>query len=81
MKIDKKSMLVGGIAAVAIISAIYIGNRIYLSGDSGVSRASACSEMRGTMRDAQTALADNPDSRELIKAATNLQAVYARTCL
>ena len=81
MNLDKKSVIVGGVAVVGLAILIYFGIAFYMSGDSGVSRASACAEMRDTMRRGQDALANNPNNRELMKSVTNLQNVYADTCL
>ena len=81
MNIEKKSAFYGAIAVLTILIVFYAGFNIYMAGGSGVSRGSACAEMRATIRKSQEVLEDNPGSRQLIKALANLNNVYADTCL
>lgn len=81
MTLDRKSMIIGAVIVVGLAALIYVGNTLFMSGDSGVSRRSSCVEMRDAMQKGQDALAGNPGNRELIKAIANLQNVYAETCL
>lgn len=64
-----------------LIAAVLFGYSAYMNGDSGVSKVSACSEMRATMRTASSALNSSPNDRDLIRAMSNLQKVYSDICL
>ena len=81
MKLDKKSVLVGAIAILGIIVTFYIGRNIYMAGGSGVSRASACADMRDVLRQGREHIENNTASRDLIKAMANLNNEYAQICL
>ncbi|MBN8630153.1 MAG: hypothetical protein J0L76_04775 [Rhodobacterales bacterium] len=81
MKIDTRSALLGAIAILGLLAVSYFGYGAYMAGDSGVSVSSACADMRDNLRKGEEGLEENPNSKELIKAVSNLNNLYIQTCL
>jgi hypothetical protein len=81
MQLDTRSALLGAVAIIGLLVVSYVGYGVYMAGDSGVSVSFACADMRDNLRKGQEGLEENPNSKELIKAVSNLNNLYIQTCL